>query len=263
MNHALLFTIEDELYSALTYVILLTITDELYRALTYMILLTIGDELYFALTYVILSRIEDELHPALTYILVLTIEDELYYALPYVMYCKQLREAETPENRIPAGRPKRGRSADRRMRPGARFRPGVGGVQGFGPKTAKMPIFTVFRRRPSISRAWQKRFAFLRKLNRGGSAAFRPRSAGAVKVSIALTRVENLSRTPSNDNLESLATPRKGLTDSPKLEQNGTGTPEGLPETPPRKGLTDSLIRPRRYLKTDKDDAQGLPATGT
>ena len=25
------------------------------------------------------------------------------------------------------------------------------GVQGFGPKTAKMPIFTVFRRRPSIS----------------------------------------------------------------------------------------------------------------
>ena len=40
------------------------------------------------------------------------------------------------------------------------FRLGVGGVQGFGPKTGKMPIFTVFRRRPSISRAWQKRFAF-------------------------------------------------------------------------------------------------------
>ena len=47
------------------------------------------------------------------------------------------------------------------------------GVQDFGPKKAKMPIFSVLRARPSISRAWRKRFAFLRNLNRGGSAAFR------------------------------------------------------------------------------------------
>ena len=64
-----------------------------------------------------------------------------------------------PEDRNPGGRPKRGRSADRRMRPR--------GVQGFGPKTAKMPVFAVFRRRPSLSRVQWKRFACSRDWIRG------------------------------------------------------------------------------------------------
>ena len=79
----------------------------------------------------------------------------------------------------------------------------------------------MFLRRPSISRAWQKRFAFLGNVNRGGSAAVRVRNTGAVKVAIALTAVENLSRTPSNENLMAVAAPRKGLADSLKREPNG------------------------------------------
>ena len=47
---------------------------------------------------------------------------------------------ERPENRIPAGRPKRGRSADRRMRPRARFRAGVG-VPGLPPKNGRNACF--------------------------------------------------------------------------------------------------------------------------
>ena len=46
-----------------------------------------------------------------------------------------------------------------------------GGSQGFGPKTAKMPIFTLFRRRPGMFRAWQKRFAFFESSIAVGSQA--------------------------------------------------------------------------------------------
>ena len=45
----------------------------------------------------------------------------------------------------------------RRMLLGARFR----GSQAFGPKTAKLPSFTAFQRRPGISRAQRKRFVLL------------------------------------------------------------------------------------------------------
>ena len=59
-------------------------------------------------------------------------------------YARESREAETPENRIPAGRPKRARSADRRMRPGARFRPGVGGSRVSARKRPKCLFLQCF-----------------------------------------------------------------------------------------------------------------------
>ena len=68
------------------------------------------------------------------------------------------RRQQADENRFPAGRPKRGRSADRRALSGARFRPGVGGSQT--PKRQFFNFNTAFHRRPGTSRAQQKRFAF-------------------------------------------------------------------------------------------------------
>ena len=184
-----------------------------------------------------------------------------------------MKEPETPENLIPAGRPKRARLADRRIRPGARFRPAVGGrSQGFGPKTAKTLIFTVFRCRPSISRAWRKRFAFLRNLNCGGSDSTRAPNTGAVKVSIALAGVESLSRTPSNENVAAVTTPRKALADSlngprraPKKRQEKlSGTPSKREQNRHdrlRKGLTDSLMGPRGSAKRGRGDPRGLSET--
>ena len=52
------------------------------------------------------------------------------------------------------------------------------------------------------------------RLDQGGSAAIRARSARAVKVSIALTGVENLSRTPQKKSVAAATTPRKALADS-------------------------------------------------
>ena len=61
-----------------------------------------------------------------------------------------------PKPRKTGFRPKRSRSTRRRMLSRTRCQPGVGGVQGVGPKTAKMPVFAVCRRGPSISKAQQK-----------------------------------------------------------------------------------------------------------
>ena len=58
------------------------------------------------------------------------------------------KKTRKPKNRFPAGRPKRGRSADRRMLSRARFRPGVGGPRVWAPKTPKclfLHCFTVGR----------------------------------------------------------------------------------------------------------------------
>ena len=134
-----------------------TIEDELYGALTYVILLTIEEEIYSALTYVYILNSRGRALPcALTHVIVLIIKDQLYRVLTHVH--SPLREAETPENGIPAWRPKRGRSADRGIRPGARF----GRVEGgrLRAKNGQNAYSYSVSASPSISRAWQKRFAF-------------------------------------------------------------------------------------------------------
>ena len=67
------------------------------------------------------------------------------------------------------------------------------------------------------------------------------RSAGAVKVLIDLTGVESLSRTPANEKQKAL---HVSLTPA-----NGNLAAVAVP----RKGLTDSPIRPRRSLKKGRE----------
>ena len=174
-----------------------------------------------------------------------------------------IERAKAPENRIPAGRPKRGRSADCRLRPGPRFRPGVGGPRASGrkrPKCLFLQCFAVGRAflepRGSVSCFWKTRSrgqCRYESAKRGGSEGLHcPDGSGESlkdsgkrdengmapgKAVLTLSsdlaslckRQDSLSRTLSNGILASVGTPRKGLTDSLKRE---VGDCDNAPERP-------------------------------
>ena len=159
-----------------------------------------------------------------------------------------LKRAETRENGGPAGRPKRALSTRRRIRPGARFRPGVGGSRARGPNRPKCLFLQCF----AVGRA------FLQP-GRSVSCFFETSTAGAVALLDRQARGQSRFGLPSRK----CRVPQGLWQTRKKTSRSAPERRQGLPEavtgrtvTVRLQGLPDSLIRPGRSCRTCRDSGK-------